>query len=216
MRRDSTTIVALAGQISEGLLARAARSLNISVALAPEPPGAQDSPRTPDGPERPQLSGRPSWEESTAALRSAAGRTSGYVLVRPDPLADVAVAWQAMWQPGAPAAAAQAFEQQAVEVLGAWRAKHFELPDYYLVVTGSGAAGQGPDWYLGPVRTARPRRVALAITAARDAASQGAPVLDALRSLEHGPWWPPLDDLIEGARRFYAGGVIPGAAASGS
>jgi hypothetical protein len=32
-------------------------------------------------------------------------------------------------------------------------------------------------------------------------------VLDALRSLEHGPWWPPLDELIDVARRFYAGGL---------
>jgi hypothetical protein len=25
--------------------------------------------------------------------------------------------------------------------------------------------------------------------------------------LEHGPWWPPLDELIGVARRFYAGGL---------
>jgi len=30
---------------------------------------------------------------------------------------------------------------------------------------------------------------------------------NALRSLEHGPWWPPLDELIDAARRFYAGGL---------
>jgi len=35
----------------------------------------------------------------------------------------------------------------------------------------------------------------------------GAGLLHALRSLEHGPWWPPLDELIDGARRFYAGGL---------
>jgi hypothetical protein len=32
-------------------------------------------------------------------------------------------------------------------------------------------------------------------------------VLDTLRSLEHGPWWPPFDELIDAARRFYAGGL---------
>jgi hypothetical protein len=32
-------------------------------------------------------------------------------------------------------------------------------------------------------------------------------VLDELRSLEHGPWWPPLDELIDGARHFFAGGL---------
>jgi hypothetical protein len=25
--------------------------------------------------------------------------------------------------------------------------------------------------------------------------------------LEHGPWWPPLDELIDIARHFYAGGL---------
>jgi hypothetical protein len=36
---------------------------------------------------------------------------------------------------------------------------------------------------------------------------QAATLLDTLRSLEHGPWWPPLDELIDTARRFYAGGL---------
>jgi hypothetical protein len=36
---------------------------------------------------------------------------------------------------------------------------------------------------------------------------QGARLLDTLRSLEHGPWWPPLDELLAAARRFYAGGL---------
>jgi hypothetical protein len=31
--------------------------------------------------------------------------------------------------------------------------------------------------------------------------------VDALTSLQHGPWWPPLDELLEAARRFYAGGL---------
>jgi hypothetical protein len=52
----------------------------------------------------------------------------------------------------------------------------------------------------------RPRRVAVAGTADRPAA-QAARVLDTLRSLEHGPWWPPLDEVLDAARRFYAGGL---------
>jgi hypothetical protein len=39
------------------------------------------------------------------------------------------------------------------------------------------------------------------------------PVLDALGRLGHGPWWPPLDELIDTARRFFAGGLT-GAPAS--
>jgi hypothetical protein len=36
-------------------------------------------------------------------------------------------------------------------------------------------------------------------------------VRQALRSLPHGPWWPPLDELIDTARRFFAGGLAEGA-----
>jgi len=65
--------------------------------------------------------------------------------------------------------------------------------------------GTGPDLYLGPLRAARPRRVAVA--GISDSPGQSASLLDTLRSLEHGPWWPPLDELIDAARRFYAGGL---------
>ena len=39
------------------------------------------------------------------------------------------------------------------------------------------------------------------------AAAQAASLLDQLRALELGPWWPPLDELLDAARRFYAGGL---------
>jgi len=61
------------------------------------------------------------------------------------------------------------------------------------------------DLYLGPLRAARPRRVAVAGIAGSP--GQIAGLLDTLRSLEHGPWWPPLDELIDAARHFYAGGL---------
>jgi hypothetical protein len=100
---------------------------------------------------------------------------------------------------------AAGFEQRAAEALAAWRDKRFELPDYYLVMAGSQPGGTGPDLYLGPLRAARPRRVAVAGIA--DRPGQAASLLDTLRALEHGPWWPPLDELIDAARRFYAGGL---------
>ena len=34
-------------------------------------------------------------------------------------------------------------------------------------------------------------------------------LLDTLRSLEHGPWWPPLDEVLDAARTFYAGDLAP-------
>ena len=40
-----------------------------------------------------------------------------------------------------------------------------------------------------------------------DRPGQAASPLDTLRALQHGPWWPPLDELIDGARRFYAGAL---------
>jgi hypothetical protein len=32
-------------------------------------------------------------------------------------------------------------------------------------------------------------------------------VIRSLRSLEAGPWWPPLDELLDAARRFYPGAL---------
>jgi hypothetical protein len=146
---------------------------------------------------------RPAWETGALALREAARRPSTYVIVPDDPLADVAAEWRAMWEPGGGHGAAT-FEQQAAGALAAWRGKQFELPDYYVVVVGAEAAG--PDLYLGPLRAARPRRVAVA-GMATGLSAQLSRLQDALGSLEYGPWWPPLDDLIDTARRFYAGGL---------
>ena len=113
-----------------------------------------------------------------------------------------------MWQ--VPGEGPVAFEERAAEALAAWRSKQFELPDYYLVVAPAQHGDTGPDLHLGPLRAVRPRRVAVAVTA--DAVSTGGPaqaasLLDTLRSLEHGPWWPPLDELISAARGFHAGGL---------
>jgi hypothetical protein len=198
MRRESATVVVLVGEIAEGLLSELGRSVNVSVARAPaagnDPPGAGESAAT-----------RPGWEAGALALREAARRQSAYVIVPEDPLAEMADAWRAMWDvPGGPGAAAR-FEQCAAEALAAWRAKRFDLPDYYLIMASAEPDDAGPDLYLGPLRAARPRRAVVAGIAARP--GQTARVLDTLRSLEHGPWWPPLDELIEAARRFYAGGL---------
>jgi hypothetical protein len=65
----------------------------------------------------------------------------------------------------------------------------------------------GPDFYLGPLHAVRPRRVAVAALAPADAAAEAALLLDTLRSLEHGPWWPPLDELLDAVRHFYAGAL---------
>lgn len=151
------------------------------------------------------------WQPGALAMRAAARRRATYVVVAGDPLAGVASAWRAMWDVTSGPVAAAAFERQAAETLAAWRDKLFELPDYYLVVVPAQDVATGPDLYLGPLRAARPHRVA--VTGTADRTTDGAwrtgtaSVLAALRSLQHGPWWPPLDDLLDAARRFYAGGL---------
>ena len=202
MRRETSTVVALVGAVGADLLATLAESPNVAVARAPaEPPAAASAAAIPAG----SLAARPGWQQGAAAMRQAARRRATYVVVPDDPLAGVAAAWHAMWDiPGGPVGSAR-FEETAALTLAAWRDKRFELPDYYLVIAPARDSATGPDLYLGPLRASRPSRVAVA--GAADSPSRAASLLDTLRSLEHGPWWPPLDDLLDAARRFYAGGL---------
>ena len=206
VRRESSTVVVLVGAVAEPLLAGLARSSNVSVARPPD-----------DEPD--------SLTAAALALGQAARRRSPYVLVPADPLAGVAAEWAAMWDLTAGPGHAAAFEQQAAQALAAGRAGRFELPDYYVVLTagaspgdaapGAGAptdrgtsAGDGTGMYLGPLRAARPRRVEAVVSAADgEAAENTQRVLAALRTLRHGPWWPPMDELIDSARHFFAGSL---------
>ena len=197
MRRESSTVVVLIGETGEGLLSGLASSPNVSVAR----PLAGD-----DGQAGQREARQPGWEPGALAMREAARRRSTYVIVPDDPLADVAATWQAMWDvPGDPDAPV-GFEERAADALAAWRGKRFELPDYYLVVAQARPeAPPAPDLYLGPLRTARPHRVAVA--AVSQPPVQPAEIIRVLRSLEHGPWWPPLDELLDAARRFFPGAL---------
>jgi hypothetical protein len=197
MRRETSTVVALVGEIGDGLLAGLGRSPGVSVARAPEAGTGSPAAAEP--------AARPGWEAGARDLREAARHRSMYVIVPDDPLAGVAAAWRAMWDVPAGPGGAAGFEEQAADALAAWRDKRFELPDYYLVVAPAQGGATGPDLYLGPLRAARPRRVAVAGVA--DSPAQASRLLDTLRSLQHGPWWPPLDELLGAARRFYAGGL---------
>jgi hypothetical protein len=204
VRRESSTVVVLVGETDGELMAGLGRSGNISLVRAHAADAGQ-----PDGAE--PGAARPGWQAGALALREAARRHAPYVIVTADPLAEVAAAWQAMWDvTGGPDGAAR-FEEHAAQALAAWRENRFELPDYYLVVAPAQGEGTGPDFYLGPLRAARPRRVPVAgatgVTGSASGASQAAWVLDTLRSLPHGPWWPQLDELIAAARHFYAGGL---------
>jgi len=189
MRRNPSTVVVLAGQASEALLAAVGRSMNVSL-VRPDDAASE-------------------LEAAADALRRAAGISSPYVLVAADPLAAVAAQWRAMWEVSRGPGGSEAFELRAAEALAAWRANRFELPDYYLVLaeeagTGPGA-GQPADFYLGPLRSVRPHRVA--VVAAAEPAAQAAGLLSELGSLRHGRWWPSLDEIFRTARGFYPGAL---------
>src|SRR5690348_645112 len=199
MRRNSSTIVVLAGQVPAEVLAAASRSMNVALYRPDAPAGTHgDAGSLAAVP----LEASTALEAGTAALQRAGRSSAPYALVPADPLAAVAARWREMWdlsrQPG-PAA----FETEAALALAAWRAGRFELPDYYLVLEPD--QDQLHDFYLGPLRSARPHRVVL--VPATEPAEQAEGVLHALGSLRHGPWWPDLDQLIEAARGFYPGSL---------
>jgi hypothetical protein len=214
MRRNASTVVVLPGPAPAEVLAAVGRSMNVALIRPPEP--ADDD--------------RDGLEAAAGALQQAGRSTSAYALVPADPLAALAASWRAMWDVSRPEGPA-GFEAEALKVLTAWRSGRFELPDYYLVLgpgpaspAGPGLAGppgpaspavgdQGPDFYLGPLRTARPQRVA--VVAATEPAQQAVGVLQVLGSLPYGPWWPGLDEVIQTARTFYPGQLAGGTATTG-
>ena len=193
MRRNVSTVVVLPGPAPAEVLSAVGRSMNVAL-IQPNDPVDDDG----DG-----------LAAAAGALQQAGRSTSAYALVPADPLAAVAASWQAMWDVSRPEGPA-GFEAEALKALTAWRSGRFELPDYYLILAAGPEAGdQGPDFYLGPLRTARPQRVAL--VAATEPAQQAVGVLQALGSLPYGPWWPGLDEVIEAARTFYPGRLAEGA-----
>jgi hypothetical protein len=190
--------VVLAGKTSEPVLAAVERSMNV-VLVRPAAP-ADDSHSADD------------VTAAAAALRRATGISAPYVLVAADPLAAVAAEWSAMWDLSQETAGSDRFELRAAEALAAWRANQFELPDYYLVLASeAGTAAPGtpeehrPDFYLGPLRSVRPHRVAVA--AAADPAEQAAAVRSELGSLRAGRWWPSLEEVFRTVRGFYPGAL---------
>jgi hypothetical protein len=204
VRHNPSTVVVLAGQTTEQVLTAVGRSLNVVLVRPEQPQSGTDA--------------GAGIETAAGALRRAAGITAPYVLVAADPLSQVAAAWQAMWEVTAEPRGSDEFELRAAETMAAWRAKRFELPDYYLVLAeetapsgagaqgASGATGTGErsaDFYLGPLRAVRPNRVSVAAGASPD--TQAGALLSELGSLRPGPWWPSLDEVFRTARGFYPG-----------
>lgn len=183
MRRGSSTVVALVGQVPGDTIRSLARSTNVVVV---EPEG--------DG-----------FDAAVAAFSRATGSLSPYVLVAADPLGDAAAEWQAMWDLSR---GSREFEVRAGVAIAVWRAGGFELPDYYLVAARERATETAPhphDFHLGVLKSERPSRVVPVVSAG--SGGDAMRILDALTSLQQGPWWPPLDRLFEGARSFFPGGL---------
>jgi hypothetical protein len=192
--------VVLAGQVSGQVLAAVERSMNVVVVRPAE--------------------GADGIEAAVAALRRASSISAPYVLVAADPLAAVAAEWSAMWDLSSEPRGSDRFELRAGEALAAWRANQFELPDYYLVLTERTSPAETrpaapaapalpddhrPDFYLGPLRSVRPHRVAVA--AAAEPAAQTVALLSELTSLRTGRWWPSLEEILRTARGFYPGAL---------
>lgn len=187
MRRGRSTVVGLVGEVADGLLAELGRFPNVAVVR-------------PDG---------EGLDAAAAALSEASGLKVTYAVVAADPLARVAEQWRARWDVGA---SGDTFEEEAGVALAAWRAGRFELPDYYVVVArepdpadGAAPAPHRLDLYLGVLHARRPARVVAVAPAASGVRETAARVAHALGALPQGPWWPPLDDLVESARTFFPG-----------
>ena len=198
VRRNPSTVVVLAGQSNERVLAALGRSLNVVLVRPESPPGARQAPEGASG-----------VETAARALRRAGGISASYVVVTADPLSGVAEAWQAMWTITGEAHGSDEFELRAAEALASWRARQFELPDYYLVLAEEASPGEAQgaraDFYLGPLRAVRPNRVSVAAGTSPEA--QADALLSELGSLRHGPWWPSLDEIFGAARGFYPGAL---------
>lgn len=128
-------------------------------------------------------------ERAVTAWRVAEQTHAPYCAHDADPLAAVADAWVRTFEEEAPRGE---LEVAVEETLRRWRAGSLELPDYYLVLTPDAMPETRRHWHLGLLHDAAPARVVL--TREDDA-------LAALATLRYGPWWPPLDRLLDGIER---------------
>lgn len=196
MRRGSSTVVALVGDIGADLLGHLSKPSNVSVL---EPPAQ-------------------SLEASFETFSQAGRRLTTYAVVAADPLGQVAEEWQKMWTVGG---ADNQFEERAGEAILAWRSGRLEMPDYYVVVLNEpvspvAATTTKPhqhDFHLGVLRSERPKRVAEVVAA--EAGETAARILQTLAQLPQGPWWPAVDRLIESVRSFFPGQLAIGTRTSG-
>jgi hypothetical protein len=182
MRRGASTVVVVVGEVASSDLGLQLREApNVAVVEGP----AQG------------------FEAATEALSAASRHAAPYVVVTADPLSELAAQWHGMWDVGVAPGTAP-FEEEAARVLAAWRSGRFELPDYYLVVAPERDVEAAPhpnDFHLGVLASQRATRV---VPVPVQPVHEGhAALRSSLANLPSGPWWPPLDRLVEAARSFF-------------
>ena len=127
----------------------------------------------------------------SAAVTPALGTHTTYVVHDDDPLGAVADAWTRLFEESGPIGE---LEVAVTTTVAQWRARSIELPDYYIVTGVDTLTATVRHWYFGVLHAAAPARVVPVDPSA------GA-VLAALESLTPGPWWPPIDRLLDGVER---------------
>jgi hypothetical protein len=126
-------------------------------------------------------------EQAAAAWDAARHTHTPYFVHEADPLAWVAAAWSARFEGSGEVGD---LEVALAETLARWRAHKVELPDYYVISSPGQLPGTLRHWYLGVLAGARRSRVVVA--------GEGADLAALLATLPTGPWWPGLEQLLEG------------------
>jgi hypothetical protein len=170
MERTSTTVIAVvAGQHDAAAgVARLAGAANVRTLVT--------------DPDAPVL------DRAVQAWAQVARTTAPYTVHDADPLAAVAEAWTRRFDGLGPAGE---LEVAVSETVARWRARSFDLPDYYLLVDPEDFEPTRRHWYLGYLAGAAPARV---VAGGRD-------LLGTIGRLATGRWWPELDQLVAGIDR---------------
>jgi len=115
-----------------------------------------------------------------------------YLVHDADALGVVADAWVRRFDQQGPVGE---LEVAVSETLARWRADTIDLPDYYLVLDSDSWDATRRHWYLGVLHRSAPSRVV-------PSSGDPAEVEARLAQLSSGPWWPPLDQLLDSVDRL--------------
>jgi hypothetical protein len=170
VQRSAATVVALVGSGAAGLVPGLARAGRVRAVVVD-----------------PAL---PPLERAVAAQERASGAGATLAVHDADPLAAVVEAWVRLYDS---TGAAGELEVAREAVIGRWRARAVDRPDYYLLLDPDAWDRTRRHWYLGVLSAAAPSRV-LPLRAADEVSA-------ALRRLPAGRWWPPLPRLLDAIER---------------